>query len=81
MDMIKVGGRRRLRLLTGAHETSDAKLVVKRSIEKPNEPGVGAVLDGLLPVLPPPVAVIQDVVGAPRLKREPRPAHLLPPRR
>jgi len=44
------------------------------------EPGVLAVLDGLLPVLPPPVAVVQDVVDAPRLEREPRPARLLLPR-
>jgi hypothetical protein len=43
------------------------------------KPWEGAVLDGLLAVLPPPVAVVQDVVLAPRLEREPRPARLLPP--
>jgi hypothetical protein len=47
--------------------------------QRDDQPWKCGVLDGLLPVLPPPVAVVEDVVLAPRLEREPWPAHLVLP--
>ncbi|RWW44769.1 hypothetical protein BHE74_00049449 [Ensete ventricosum] len=38
-----------------------------------------AVLDRFLAVLPPPIAVVEDVVGTPRLESKPRPDNLLVP--
>lgn len=45
---------------------------------KKAKPGEHAVLDRLLAVLPPPIAIVEDVVGAPRPESEPRFAHYLP---
>lgn len=44
-----------------------------------DKPWEFVVLDGLLAVLPPPVAVVEDVDLAARLEREPRPPLLLLP--